>query len=145
MASLFGWQKQDEETGDYFRRFSMGYVTCARKWGKSSLCAGIALLMLLRDNPIEEGAHVFVAATKRDQAKIVWNTAVQMVKRSPALAEWARCRHSAITSEDESPQPNSTLQAIGSDANRADGFDPHGTILDELHAWQTEFPGRPAP
>ena len=41
--------------------------------------------MYLLDADGEPGAEVYSAATVKDQAKIVWREAMQMVRKSPAL------------------------------------------------------------
>lgn len=45
----------------------------ARKNGKSTISSGIALYLLGADG--EGGPEVYTVATKKDQAKIVWNDA----------------------------------------------------------------------
>ena len=61
---LFGWKKKDGN-----RRFRISYIEIARKNGKSTLAAGVALYLLDEDG--EKGAEVYSVATKREQAKIV--------------------------------------------------------------------------
>lgn len=80
MWSLFGWKRADG-----FRRFRNAYIEVPRKNGKSSWAAGIGLYLLAADG--EGGAEVYSAATKRDQAKIVWGEASEMVKMSPSLRD----------------------------------------------------------
>ncbi|ABL70155.1 terminase large subunit domain-containing protein [Paracoccus denitrificans] len=65
VGSVFGWKRADG-----LRRFRTAYVEVARKNGKSALLAGIALYALIADG--EAGAHVYAAATTRDQARIVF-------------------------------------------------------------------------
>src|SRR3990167_2891036 len=60
---LFGWKRADGS-----RRYRTAYIEIARKNGKSSLGAGIALYLLFADG--EPGAQVFSAAADREQAAI---------------------------------------------------------------------------
>ena len=62
VGSLFGWVKTNG-----LRRFRNSYTEIARKNGKSTLSAGLAILLSFFDK--EQGAEVYCAATKRDQAK----------------------------------------------------------------------------
>src|SRR5207245_8764216 len=79
VANLFGWKK----TEDNARRFGEAYIEIARKNGKSTFAAGIGLYMLVADK--EPGAEVYSAAVTRDQARIVWETARDMVAKSAFL------------------------------------------------------------
>ena len=77
--SIFGWRK----VADGSRRYKYAYVEVARKNGKSTFAAAIALYMMIFDG--EQGAEVYTAATKFSQAKIVWDEAKNMVNASSAL------------------------------------------------------------
>jgi phage terminase large subunit-like protein len=55
---------------DETRRFRIAFVEVPRKNGKTTLAAGIGLYLLVADG--EAGAEVYCAATKRDQAKLVF-------------------------------------------------------------------------
>lgn len=78
IEAAFGFVSK--ETG--LRRFREIILIVARKNGKSALGSAIALYLLFADG--EPGAEIYSAATKRDQAKIIWNEAVKMVKKSPS-------------------------------------------------------------
>ena len=75
---IFGWKIK--ATGK--RRFKKAYVEVSRKNGKSELAAAIGNYMLCGDG--EYGAEVYAAATKRDQAKKVFDPAVSMMKQARA-------------------------------------------------------------
>ena len=124
---LFGWRRERDDC----RRFSLAYITVARKWGKSEFAAGLALMLTAFDDPIEPAAEVYTAATKRDQAKIVFKQAKRMVDRSPAIKKRCKVLGTSIVYE----PTDSVLQPICSDGKTADGFNLHAGILDELHAW----------
>lgn len=122
---LFGWKRADG-----FRRFRNAYIEVPRKNGKSTLAAGIGLYLLAADG--EGGAEVYSAATKRDQAKIVWGEASEMVKMSPSLRNMITLFRSSNTLV---IQPTaSKFTPLGADEDSLDGLNVHGAIIDEVHA-----------
>lgn len=132
---LFGWRRID--TG--LRRFRRAYQTVARKNGKTTWAAALALLLMFADEPFEPGAQIFVAATKEDQAKIMHREAVNMVKASPTLSKRARIRKSPSSIVWE--EKDSFFRPLGSDSEGTDGLNPHGVLEDELHAWRERHRG----
>jgi phage terminase large subunit-like protein len=125
VAGLFGWFHRI--TG--LRRFRRAYLEVARKNAKSTLAAGLALYMLSADG--EEGAQVWSAATKRDQAKIVWSIAQRMVQREPEFKMLGvRFTKRAIFQEDT----GSKYEPLGRDSDTQDGLSSSCFISDELHA-----------
>ena len=123
VGSLFGWVRADGA-----RRFRTAYIEVARKNGKSSLGAGLGLRLAFFDR--EPGAEVYCAATKRDQAKIVWGDARQMVVQTPGLRERVRAYVGNLHSE----RTGSKFEPLGADADSMDGLNIHAAIVDELHA-----------
>lgn len=79
VAALFGFV--DRDTG--MREYRELLLIVARKNGKSTLAAAIGNYMLVADG--ERGPEVYSAATKRDQAKIIWEESVRMVKKAMPL------------------------------------------------------------
>lgn len=128
VGSVFGWKRADGR-----RRFRIAYVEVARKNGKSTLAAGVGLYLLIADE--EPGADVYVAATKRDQANIVWGEAASMVRGSEALK--ARIQIVPSRSNMHIAQTGSKFAALGADSDTMDGLNIHGAIIDELHAHRT--------
>lgn len=124
--NIFGW-KRDDGT----RRFRTVYLEVARKNGKTTLAAGIGLLLMLADG--EPGAEVYTAAVKRDQARIAHRDATQMVKTSPTLGRVAGTFKDNIYNE----QTASKFEPLGRDSQSLDGLNVHGAICDEVHAWKT--------
>lgn len=122
---LFGWKRKS----DGYRRFRKAYISVARKNGKSTLCAGLALLLMAFDQ--EQGAQVFVGATKHEQACIIHGEAVRMVRSSPSLR-----KHCDIHKDNISCRAtNSFFRPCSSDKPH-DGWGPHGVFFDELHAYR---------
>lgn len=136
VGSLFGWMRQEVDavgawTKQWVRRFRTAYIEIARKNGKSTLAAGLGLYLFFGDG--EPGSEVYCAATKRDQAKIVWDEAKRMVQKSPAIAS----RVGVFTANLHIPGTASKMEPLGADADSMDGLNPHGVIIDELHAHKT--------
>ena len=123
LANMFGWMRADGT-----RRFREVYIEVARKNGKSTFIAGIGLYMLLADG--EPGAEIYSAATKKDQASIVFNEACNMRKKSNFLATRIAAPrgnlHVIATSSKFEPQ--------SSEEDTLDGLNSHCLLIDELHA-----------
>ena len=126
VGNLFGWKLKSSGK----RRFRTAYVELPRKNGKSTLLSAIALYLLAADR--EPGAEIYAAATKEDQAKIVWQAAWEMVKKSPALSKACKLRHNSVLF----PSTTSIFKPLGADSDTLDGLNPHAVINDELHAWK---------
>ena len=126
VGSLFGWKTQDG-----YRRFRTAYIETGKGSGKSPLIAGIGLYGMMADN--ESGAEVYAAATKKDQAMILFRDAVSMVNMSPdlrnritqsgrGLAVWSLAW----------VEKRSFFRPISSDDGQS-GPRPHISLLDEIH------------
>jgi phage terminase large subunit-like protein len=123
ISALFGFI--DKETG--FRRYRESLFLVARKNGKTSMMAAVALYMLIADG--EAGAEVYSTATKRDQARILFDETHNMVKQSPYLSKHLKKRKSDIYF----PLTLSKIQPLGKNSNTLDGLNAHCVIMDELH------------
>lgn len=126
IQALFGFV--DSETG--LRKYKKGVLFVARKNGKSTVDSGLGNFMLTKDG--EGGAEVYAVATKKDQAKIVWDEAKRMIKKSPALNKRIRCLVGGIYYD----ETESVFKAVSSDSNSLDGLNSHFVICDEVHAWK---------
>lgn len=130
VGSLFGWM-----TEDGFRRFRLGYIETGKGSGKSPLVAGIGLYGLASDG--ERRAEIYAAATKRDQAMVLFRDAVSMVDMSPSL--YSRVVQSG---RDEKvwnlyyPNTRSFFRPISADEGQS-GPRPHIGLLDEVHEHKT--------
>ena len=100
-----------------------------RKNGKSALGSAIALYLLLMDG--EPGAAVYSVAGDRDQARVVFGTAKQMIEASPEIH--ATCHPRIYRDVIEIPATHSIYRVLSSDAPRKHGLNPSGVIVDELH------------
>lgn len=122
--SLYGWRRKK----DGLRRYKTAYLEVARKNGKSTFAAGNGLYLL--DGDGEPGAEIYVVATKREQAKIVFSEAQRMVRSSPELKQFITVNSSNMFVLDRA----SKFEPLGSDKDTLDGLNVHGAIIDELHA-----------
>ena len=127
---VFGWRQK--ETG--LRRFRQAQLEVGRKWGKSTMAAYLACLLMFADYPFEAGAQGYVAATKKDQARIVWSAAASMIKKSPDLAAEAVVKESKY--EIRLPELRTIFLPLAQDGDTVDGFNPHFIIKDEEHAYR---------
>ncbi len=130
VGSLFGWHGVDG-----YRRFRVAYVETAKGSGKSPLAAGVGMKGLVADN--EPRAEVYSAATKKDQAMILFRDAVAMVDQSPELSKrlqksgtGERCWNLAYTAQ------GAFFRPISSDDGQS-GPRPHIGLIDELHEHKT--------
>lgn len=99
----------------------------SRKNGKSTLSAVLALYMLLASG--EQGPEVYVAAGSRDQARIVFGQAQEMVEASPRLRDWLTVRRDTIICRSN----NGVFRVLAADAGTNYGLNPSGVVIDELH------------
>lgn len=123
IRAAFGWMRADGT-----RRFRIVYVEVPRKNGKSELAAALGLYLLVADR--EPGAEVYSSATKKDQAKIVHDTATAMVRASGELRRFVKIQRNNLSCA----RLSSKFEPLGADSQTLDGLNPHGNIVDELHA-----------
>lgn len=123
VGSFMGWKRADGT-----RRFRELYLEVARKNGKTLLAAGLVILLTYFDD--EPAAEAYAIATKRDQAKLVWNDVKHMIERSPGLS--ARINIYALNIVDETSA--SFFRPLGRDSGESDiGTNPSVAVVDELH------------
>jgi len=129
LVNLFGFV----ERGTTARRFRQGIVYVPRGNGKTTFAAPIALYLTFIDG--EGGAEGYAAAVTRDQARILFDTAQAMVRKSPELKSNYGIEVNA----------NSILQAdsaskfvpVSSDAKALDGLNVQVAICDEIGSHKT--------
>ena len=124
LSALFGFVDRETER----RQYRELLLIVARKNGKSTLAAGIGVYMLMADG--ESGPEIYSAATKRDQAKIIWSESVRMIQKSPALGKRCKC----LVSKIRCGFNDGVFAPLASDTNNQDGLNIHGALIDELHA-----------
>jgi phage terminase large subunit-like protein len=120
---LYGWRWAD--TG--FRRFKFAYNEIGRGNCKSTEASGLCVYELLGFG--EPGAHVYSASTDKETARIVFDTAVLMVQRSPYLREQVTC----FTDNMHIPGTAAKFIPVASGAELLLGLRPSFICFDELH------------
>ena len=123
LGSLFAWVHED--TG--LRRFRTAYNELPRKNGKSLEAAVVALYATFFDH--EPGAEGYCIATKREQAKIVFNDCKKLVQSSGL-----RSRVAVLTANLHRDDTASKLEPLGADRDSTDGLNPQLVTIDEAHA-----------
>lgn len=126
VGSLLGWKGVDGN-----RRFRVAYVETAKGSGKSPLAAGIGLFGLCADG--RPRAEIYAAATKKDQAMILFRDAVAMVDQSPELSR--RLTKSGIGEKVWNlayMDKGAFFRPISSDDGQS-GPRPHVVLVDEVH------------
>lgn len=125
LGSVFGWVHVT--TG--LRRFRTSYHEIPRKNGKSLEAAVVMLYLSFYDG--EPGSEGYCIATKRDQAKLVFNDCKQLV-RSSGLKTRIDIRVANLNKAETA----SKLEPLGADHDSTDGLNPHAVCADELHAYK---------
>lgn len=120
--NIFGWMLADGT-----RRFRYAYTEIARKNGKTALSAGIGLYMLFADG--ESRPEVYSAATVKDQAKICFSDAAEIVKATD-LKKYLSVFRNSVTYESK----GGLFKPLSSDYGTHDGLNPSCGIIDEFHA-----------
>lgn len=124
IRDIFGTVKRNG-----YRQFNTAYIEIPKKNGKSELAAAVALLLLCGDG--EQRAEIYGCAADRNQAKIVYDVAADMVRFCPALEKRVKILESA--KKLIYLPTNSTYQVLSADVANKHGFNTHGVIFDELH------------
>lgn len=128
---IFGWLGVHEDTGDVVRRFTKVYNEKARKGGKTEELAAIGNYLTYGEG--EQGAQVFSAATKLDQARIVFKAArsmsVKFRRDNPVLTP-----HLLTVKDNISyALTESFFEPIPANSDKLDGLGPYGALIDEFH------------
>ncbi len=121
---LFGWRRRE----DGWRRYKTLYLRIPKKQGKSLMGSALALYLLTADG--EPAPEVYSVAGSRDQAKIIFGDAQEIIRQSPALSRLCKVQATSILC----PRNNGVYRVLSSDAKRAHGYNASAVIFDELHA-----------
>ena len=113
-----------------FRRFRVAHLEVARGNAKSTMASQAVLYFLALDNP--NGNYISTVATKRDQARIVLDSARGMARKNASFLKHTGVevlKHSIIHEES-----NSIVRALSADYGSLDGLKDVLAVCDELHA-----------
>lgn len=130
IEEVFGTVRDEDPT---MRQYNTAYIEIPKKQGKSELGAAIALNMLCNDD--EWKAEVYSCASDRQQAGIVFDVAVDMVKQSPALSK--RIKIVPSTKRMVYQPTGSIYQVLSSEVATKHGLNVSACIFDELHTQPT--------
>ena len=122
VTPIFGWKRADGK-----RVFRTVWIEVPRKNGKSSLCSGLAVVLLCADG--EQGAEVYSAAADRLQARIVFDAAKQMAMGTPQLATRLKFYAQSMAV----PKTASSYRVLSKVAEAAHGLNVSGALVDEVH------------
>jgi phage terminase large subunit-like protein len=127
-GNIYGWIHRD--TG--YRRFTKFYWQVGRKNAKSQSLGTVGSYELMA---MGEGAsEVYCAATKTEQAKIVWEETEAMLNNCADLAGKFKTAYGRIIH----PKSGSFMKALSKeDKKGGDGLNPQCGIIDEYHAHET--------
>lgn len=124
LGSLFGWK-----TAKGYRRFRRSYISMARQQGKS-FTNGLLGTYISGFSGYQHG-KLFTAATKKRQAKIVWDEMAKFILADADLSELYRIQdwRSVITAK----ATGSTIEALSKEGGLDEGFRSIFASIDELH------------
>lgn len=128
VGNIFGWKKKKDNT----RKYRSFYIQVARKNGKSTLMAFLGIYVLVCDG--EPGAEVYSAATKKDQARIIFDEAKNMVNQSSELKRILNVYRNNISFD----EMYSKFEPLSSDENSLDGLNVQFGMIDEYHAHKNQ-------
>lgn len=127
-GNIYGWVHRDTE----LRRFNKAYWQVGRKNAKSQSLGAVGSYEGSAFG--EPYAEVYCAATKKDQAEIVWDEIEGMIKGNPDLRDRFKVAYGTITHL----RSGSEIKALSKeDRKTGDGYSPQCGIIDEYHAHPT--------
>jgi phage terminase large subunit-like protein len=128
-ANLFGWVERGTET----RRFRQAAVFVPKGNGKTTISAPLAMYVTFGEG--EGGAEGYAAAVTRDQARILFEVAQNMTRKSTEMRDlW---RVGVMTNSIYQSHTASKFVPISSDAKALDGLNVACAVLDEIGSHRT--------
>ena len=128
-ANIFGFRSRVDKS----RRFRFGGIFVPKGNGKTTISAPLAMYMTFGEG--EGGAEGYAAAVTRDQARILFDVAQDMVRRTPRMQhEWGVgvLKHSIFQR-----RTASAFKPLSSDAKSLDGMNVTVAICDEIGSHRT--------
>lgn len=123
---------KNKETG--FRRFRIAHIEIARGNAKSAMASQAALYFLALDKP--NGNYISTVATKKDQARIVLDSARLMARKNSSYLKHTGTK--VLAHNIVHPKSGSQVRALASEHSGLDGLNDVLAILDELHAMKRD-------
>lgn len=138
LAINFGWQKKRlDQDGNpllkngkiqWVRRFNTAFYFLSRKNGKSLMASGVGIAESILT--IEKGNQIVSFATKKDQAKIVWEGCKKMIDSNKELSKKSTEAYSTLIVN----PTDTSIKSLGRDSKSEDGLNVGLGIGDEVHA-----------
>lgn len=125
IGSLHGWRKKRTKE----RRFREAYIQVGRRNGKSFL-SGMQATFFSTYLGLKD--RIFCAATKQDQANIVWDDVRNFIESDSDLTDLYKVKEHDRTIK--SLITDTVIKSLGRDTKSMDGFGNILSICDELHA-----------
>ena len=130
VGSLLGWyayRVNKRGVKRQVRRYRVAFIEGAKGCGKTPLCAGILLYLLVADG--ERGAQLYCAAVTKDQAKLAFADCEKMVASSPHLKALidAKVNNLAVL------ETGSFIRPISAEKRALDGKRVQAAVIDEEH------------
>lgn len=129
LGSLNGWRVKDKG----YRRFRTSYVQLGRQNGKSFI-NGI-LASYFGNFTSRTFGKIFLAATKQDQAAIIFNEIKKFIQSDEDLGELFKIKEHNYTIE--CLTTGTVIKAVSGDTKSMDGFAVYLGVVDEYHAHKT--------
>lgn len=126
IGSLHGWRRKRSSK----LRFREAYVQIGRQNGKSFL-SGTEINNRATFSGYQKG-RIYCAATKQDQANIVWDEVEKFILADKDLSDLYHIRHHERTIT--SKVTGTVVKSVGRDTKSADGFRSILAVIDEYHA-----------
>lgn len=125
IGSLHGWRRKRTKE----RRFREAYIQVGRRNGKSFLSGEQATFF---SSYLGMKDRIFCAATKQEQANIVWDDIRNFIESDMDLIELYKVKEHDRTIK--SLITDTVIKSLGRDTKSMDGFGNILAICDELHA-----------
>jgi len=124
-AALYGFV-----TIEGIREYTRCILIVGKKNGKSFMSSGTGLYGLTSDG--ESGPEIYSVATKRDQAKIIWDESRRMRNKSPSLKSRIRATVAGLFYD----KVDGLFKPLATDVNSMDGLNVYYALMDEFQQWR---------
>lgn len=123
IGEIYGWRARRDLN---IRRFTEVLIEVAKKNGKTLIGSGISLYHLLHQG---SGQEIYSVASKRDQAKIIWDIAGKIAERSQEVEDGI-CE-GIDGNKSELRSRNGIFAPLSKEAKSLDGPNPSVLLVDE--------------
>ena len=130
LVNIFGWLYRS--TGK--RKHRTVHLEVPRGNGKSFLLSILCIYMLAADG--EPGAQIYTCATKKDQARIVYDATAILCRDPRNSALMKKLGVEVFAHRIIVRKSNSKMLALPKDTKSADGLNVHLACMDEIHAYK---------